>query len=107
MHFTTALVSTLATLAVASPLDIFARAHRRPDNSKLIIAGIANISADLTALNKTLNTFQPNSVLGLPTALKIQQQTNALAAQINATAQAAKASRKFNDKKSALVAGAS
>lgn len=100
------LLPFLATLAIASPVPEAGLEERqtKPENSALVAQDIGAVSRRLSAVNSTLNTFEPFQLLGITKALKIQQQTDDILAAIKKTTNDAKASRKWNAEQSNTVA---
>lgn len=101
MRFTLAIL--LPALAIASPFALEARA----DLAKNITADIKTVNATLYQINATLNTFTPLNLVGVATALKIQKQTTALAAALQAAIDAANTTDALSTKESGQIASES
>jgi Hydrophobic surface binding protein A len=71
------LLFVLLSLSHALPFSTGPRAANA-DLSAQVVQSLNQLSTDLHALNNTLNSFQPDAVLGLLTAVSIQQETQQL-----------------------------
>ncbi|KJY02210.1 antigenic cell wall galactomannoprotein [Zymoseptoria brevis] len=100
MHFTSFFVSALATTAIASPI-----VHVKRDAAS-ILSSISAISAQITTLNNTLNTFTPGNLINTFTILKIQQQTKQIEDAITAATNTAGNSKNLNADDSGKIATA-
>lgn len=100
MHFASLFLSALATTAIASPI-----VHVKRDATS-IISSISAISAQITTLNNTLNTFTPGNLINTFTVLKIQQQTKQVEDAINAAINTAGNSKNLNADDSGKIATA-
>lgn len=91
-----------AALALASPALAAPTLAARDGAS--IVSSISSINSSISTLNNTLNTFKPDAVLGLFTALQIQQQTTDLGNAVMAGTNTAKSSANLTADESNAVA---
>ena len=89
-------LAIFALLSTAFPVPV----KRQSDLANQLISNIQTISEDLTALNTTLNSFPPDDVLGILTALKIQSQTSQVSTDLVTAAHTASQSSNFTSTES-------
>lgn len=97
MLFSSIVTLAMAPVAMALP-SLMAR------DGATVVKDIGNINSSITTLNNTLNTFRANDLLGIATALKIQQESDALVKTIETATSDTNASQNFTQAESNSVA---
>lgn len=104
MRFTLLVSSAFAALAVATPVAGTSKKVASTDLSSTVVSQVATLQADCITLNKTLNTFKPDQLLGVATALTIQNQAGAISTDLTNLATTTNKSSIWNQTESFTVA---